>query len=629
MSDLSSSEKMLQCILAGEYKAGIDLFNSVETPCAEMKRWMAICCLNDGQTWAAYDFALSAILKGAIAAKIELATIYRFMGNEEMATEALDSISVDKLQRLDKILYMRERGALCWRQGDLSTALQILERACLESLSLSQFPILIASIRQLVGAIRSDLGHFKIADQHFAYAMMHANTPRRAYILINRAASMIYRGNFSGALELWKAAKFHSSAVPVILPLLLYYRGILARTQGKFKEADNWFSEATKESSAVAETETANYSILMRAVNSYNLSTSESDKLLFSIDNMTEAHLKPHILWAKGVLFFERDRSMSIKFLLESRDIFKCSRRMREAAWLNLWLAEAYFSFDQEQQGDDELAKALNAWTNTNDIGIFSEIRALELTRKAIVRHGCNKIRDITFFEHETKRPCILLKLNGRAAIELNAQSVGLRLSGSLEIIIYLHYYGPSTIDTIHMALAPDKDSSLFKSYFHQCRTEVKRKVSGMEVVYDSKSKKYTITTTGADFSIDVEEFFSNLLINDEIDKSMVFSDLMRDWSADWATLLRHKFESRLSEYFNSNSYKAINSRRLFFILTQMIQSDPLNDILHQWYLKYCAHLEGHQAAREYAKRTSALYHKLYGYAPMWLEDECSASSKD
>ena len=120
---------LLEALLAGEYRAGLEVFQALERPSAEDCCWAGQCLFGLDQSLEGYELTLQACSMGLEDAGAFAATILRFTGELDRADVLLESLDSGKLSALGLAVQARERGMIAFARGARREAVTHLEQA--------------------------------------------------------------------------------------------------------------------------------------------------------------------------------------------------------------------------------------------------------------------------------------------------------------------------------------------------------------------------------------------------------------------------------------------------------------------------------------------------------------------
>jgi len=265
MSNRQQENQILAEVLLGDYRGGLTRYDQLPAPVAEDLRWAGLCHLNLGHHIEARDLLARAVAQGCRAARIELAALYRFSGERELAAAMLMQLEQHLDSSLDMALLHREQAQQLTLSGDLKAAGRELEHAWISAGASWPGAPLRGPIAQLQGTVLSLRGLDQLAAERYEVAWHLGSPPRQVYALLARALSLTYLGRLLEAAHDLTSAQSGLAHVPVARAYWFYVHATFLRACLKDREADQQYAAAISQAQESGEEETEVHAELGRA----------------------------------------------------------------------------------------------------------------------------------------------------------------------------------------------------------------------------------------------------------------------------------------------------------------------------------------------------------------------------
>jgi DNA-binding SARP family transcriptional activator len=502
---------ILDRVLAGAYAQAYDLYAHLSAPSAVEDRLAGVCLFNLRRLPESRDLLLRARARGCHAAGIELATVYRHLGQLALAAEAIDGADGGGLPAFDRALALRERGAQRYTAGALGEATDAFERAWAEAHAASDGTALLAAIGQALGHAYADRGLDARAVCSFEAALAHANPPKAVYLRASRALSLIHGGAYEAAERDLAAAIAALVHVPLAAPYLAYLSGELQRALGRPAEAAERFAAAARLAAAAHEIETEAYAELGLGAVAVAGDDLEAARRHLARARLLSPGAKVMALVGlrEGTVVAREGDRAALDRLAEAERAFRDLGLVRERAWAWLHLADAHLRLDDVHGARAALAAAVAArYALGGQASLQVELRSAPRVLAFVASEphtGAWRALADDARRIAVRTPARLeLRSLGRSELLLDGAQVRFDLRRSHEVLAYALRHPGASLERILTDLFGDEDVDTARNYFHQVRYELGRRIARLAVPFDRQAKTYAVRLDGIELEWDV-----------------------------------------------------------------------------------------------------------------------------
>ncbi len=627
---------ILESVLAARYDDGWRLFQGLPKPTPTDERWAGLCLFNLQRPLEARELLLQARGHGCEASAIELATVYRHLGQNDTAGAVL--LSFDSLQAtaFDRALAARERGMIEYAAGHLHNAADAFETAWAAAMGAPQRSSLVSGIAFMLGRVLSEQGCSDRALHHLETALSHANPARRISVLAVRAECLIYLGHFEAANDDLEQALNGVLQVPAALPGLRYVKALLFRARGQYRAAEDLLRSAVLSAHNANESETELYAELEACVVAACLDQIAMARAHLARAKILASNAKCRALvdWREGMLLAFSGDPRSIPRLEGSLEAFENLALERESGWIRLTLAEACLRLGREAQAEEWL----NAATDTRyglgeGAGLWLELRSLRSVLEYLENLPQDAYARILYDD--------LSALNGSAPLPLKLLTLGqvgllagrhkLRLNAgmavSAEVLSYLLNHPGRSLERILADIFPNVLPDKAKNYFHLVRYEFKRAVRGASIPFNETTRTYTVDLGGLHLDWDRASLLRSLALggNTGLRRALAIykGAFLPQSENEWAIAERASLEWRIIklglEVIDQHFIDGEFSICLEFT-ERLLEIEPLNEALSSYSIRAMKALKGTLAAQRELERLESRFIDEVGEMPPSLE---------
>jgi len=604
----------LQLILQGQAAEVVRRYRSAGTTTAEDDRWGGYALYLMADLLCARDQLGRAVARGCDAARVELATVYRHLGEVSLAWQVLDDLTWPDLIAFDCALAERERGMLLISQGRLEQARSRLEQVWT---SVQSGPAALkASTALVLGTIYGQLGQDLQAVHLLNAAVQVSQGTKQGYPLAARSLSRAYAGDFAGAEEDLRKAQGHVAQVPLLASVLAYNRGVLRRAQGRCAEAASCFQDAVR--AAGPETEVAFFAELCLCA--LQTASGQLDQASATLARASRGCGEPRLnlfwQWRSALLESLLEPGLNSELsaeisgrLVRVKDGFLALGFLREVGWVCLALAELAL----RREDRSAAARALRDATDMrhrlgSGSALVIELRDLPMVRRWLQEQSKGYahvlLEDWTALGDDVPLQVMLVTL-GTPQIVLDGQVVPLRLRRSVEVLTYLVDRGPVTREQLLTALWPETAPKDAANYFHQVKNKLETCLPGLTLPFQASSGTYSVCLRGVRLCWDVDTV-KRLLSRGDDDSvyaavQAYTGAFLPAASGQWAQEVRREVEWSVIKaglQLIERWHVAGQSHKCLELSSRLREIEPYNEVLAEYLVMATLELEGFLSAR-------------------------------
>jgi len=600
-----SPHQLLQLILNGDGEAALTLYRATPACSAEDHRWGGYALYLSAKYLHARDALAKAVCLGCEAARIELATVYRHLGDATLARMTLEALDRSVLIPFDRALAEREQGMLLLGEGHLLEAVQTLEQAW-TSVQCGP-PALQASTALALGLAHGQLGQASRAVHALDSAVAISQGVKRAYPLASRGLYKIYAGDYEGAGQDLQEARTSLVDVPVLGSTLSHNEGVLCRARGQYAEALHCFQTAV--TLAGPEGELSFFAELNICAIHTSLGQWHEAAAALARSAQQRTQLRRNLFWRWRAAALSEAQGKTMTWELQDvQQQFLDLGLQREAGWVGLHLTESLFRKDEGKAAQGTLDQVMDI---THRLGgpnaMVIELRDLNAVQERLRElHG--GYTGLLYTAWGSMSGCVPIRIElitlGASRILVDGRVLPLRLRRSVDVLAYLLERGVATRMQILTDLWPETSPKEAGNYFHQVKNKLEAALPGVTLPYDAATGTYSVRVQGPRLLWDATAVKSLLSADDDdsIWKAITVyaGGFLPSSEIAWVQEARKQLEwsvvkagLQLIERWSA----AGQTSKCLELAQRLREIEPYNEVLAEYLIVATFTLEGHIAA--------------------------------
>ncbi|ULH13830.1 hypothetical protein MF271_00280 (plasmid) [Deinococcus sp. KNUC1210] len=621
---------ILELVLRGAYEEGLSAYARLRDPSATDERWAGLCLLNVGRPLEARSLLMRSLGRGCAPAAIELATVYRQLGEPELGRQTLQTLRLSELIPFDRSLAEREWGVSQMAFGDLRGAYEALERAWNLATQTETEGALLPGIGLTLGYVCMAQGADQRALHFVTQALEHAEGLRLLQLQTVAGACYTSAGRFYEAEATFRAA---GDVTGPGAPTLLYHRAVLARYRGHTRDALALFQESAQQARQLEEAETECYAELgICAVHCELGETRQAGRALASASAIhAPARISALVDLRRGQLMVKNGETAATEVLTLALKRFSELQLHRERGWAALHLAEAYLTFLKMREAAEALEEAHLARAALRSSSVIAlELRAVPQVLSFMQAETQPQDLLLDWRAFQEHRP-LVLRIHTFGGVRLTVDGKPVRPNASLdkctELLVYLLLHPNQTREQILAAIFPDKYAVNARIYFHLMRSELARIVDGLTLPYDRETRTYRVEAGGMIVRLDLQELKQTLYgarleeLRTALEKYT--GPFLPESDTDWVVEERTNVEwliirtglEILEEYYQQG-----DDALCMDLAERLLQVEPLNEGINTLLIRATERLKGAVTARHTLERVRKRFRDEVGELPTALQ---------
>jgi tetratricopeptide (TPR) repeat protein len=511
-----------------QFQRGVEEFERIPDPTAKDYRWLGVCYFQLMEDMNALEAFYRAVAGGEEAARINLAHLLPFLERGEEASDHLKSIRLDLLSPNDRVLHLRVLSMDEENNGNLREALRSAEEAWKRIQGMGEFAIFAPSILAQLGILHSRIGRAQRALWFLERGLQITEGLEQKKVRLRRVPVLTSLGRYLEAkAELDTLAK--DDLPPNFDAEVLLLRGDIAWSLGATDEAARDYGCCIKRAAELQVTFEEFVSRLSLAAllqrggeiqiatqhlsRAQTLVSDKSDRLAFrfrEIGLLLESGLytAEHAMKEYQAL----DEEFGRMGLLKEQGFVK----LHKAALLHRQGSQRYLAVLDDLQS---LCVTLQ-----NQAFLAKEWLLLPELRRAIRRSHSNLLGE--------DNDILEVRTLGDERLTFAGEPVAIPLRRLVEVLAYFLEHKAVSLKRLLLDVFPDEKPRSAKSYFHQCRFQLKEHIPAVQIEFDAEAKLYRLKSE-VDIVWDVAEVRAGR-------KSGDFGLFLPSSGTDWALTLDH-----------------------------------------------------------------------------------------
>ncbi|PYE52059.1 BTAD domain-containing putative transcriptional regulator [Deinococcus yavapaiensis] len=516
---------LLLALLDGRAADAARAFDDLTHPTPDDERWGGYALYALGELLRAHDVLVRAVARGSAAARVELATVTRALGQPSDALALLDLLDIPALETLDRVLAWRELGATLLALRRVPDALAALKRAWHDAAAFDD-PLrgVAGAVALLLGQAYASRGASAPAAHYLDEALARTLPERRLHVHLVRALTRVHDGRYDAAEADVTIAETLTSQTAAAQALLWYARGSVARARLRWTDATAAFDRAACEARASGDVGVELHAALLHAsVVTAQGRARDARRLIARATALATTdveHAATHLRLG-AALVLDGEAARALDAFTAARTAFVTADLAREAAWVDVHAAEAHFALGHDVDARLALERALDErGVMGNGAALLPELHLLPRVTDFLASHPTDELA--APFLHDRRAAGITAPLHvrlvslGRQRVLADGRDVPIGMRRSLELLCFLlRHPGASRADVL-LALWPDDDPKRSVNYFHRARHEFNAALPCLHMHFDKETEAYDVRVDGVRFSWDVWDVQRRLSTLDE-----------------------------------------------------------------------------------------------------------------
>ncbi|GAA5533732.1 BTAD domain-containing putative transcriptional regulator [Deinococcus aluminii] len=625
----ASTNAILGCLAAGQFAEGLRHHAALKAPTPADDLWAGQCLVLLQRRVEGLSLLLRARARGQEDAGALAAVAHRFGGEVERAERLLESLHPARLSPFGRAVAGRERGMLLFQAGRPREALAPLQRAWETAVSDAVARRFLGSFSAALGLVLGELGRDASAVAYVNLALPHASPPQRAPLLWVRALSSVHSGQFAEAeRDLDSIAALQTA--PDALPLLRYYRGVLAQTRGLWAEAAGQYQDSAEAACAALQPETEFYARLRLGA----LATAQDDL------DTARAHLarargladgprmQAFLALRQGAWLVRARDPRALAVLTQARQGFGALQLGRELGLTHLHLAEAHLRDGRAGAAQDHLALAVDLRHALGSGTVLAaELHSLPAVREALRSPPAYLDvlrRDVEALEGQLP-PRLTLTTLGGCGLTLGGERVRLNvgLARTVELLAFLLERGEATLEEVQTHVFEDRGPRQARGYLHVARHALGRAVPQLQVPFDRARRVYGLRPCGVRLGWDVQELRQAVRLGGEVGLrralGLYAGRFLPASDTAWAAGVRDELEwslVRLGLETLERLQREGQHAACVSLAQRLLEIHPLDVGISALLVRALHTLRGSLAARQELERVSQVFQRELGEVP-------------
>jgi tetratricopeptide (TPR) repeat protein len=513
------------------FEEGIEAYNRLAAPTARDERWLGVCYFQRAQDLEALEAFFRAVAHGEEAARINLAHVLRFVERGDESVAELRAVEFDRLSDYDKVLFLRVTSIHEENNGNLREALRAAEDAWKRIQGLPEFSILAPSILAQLGVLHGRIGRAQRALWFMERGLQITDGLEHQKVRLRRASVLSALGRHNEALaELGSVER--QGLPPGNDPEVHMLFGEISWAQGRIEDAGKQFELCVERSTELQVT----YEEFIARLALTALAGLEGDLVSG----------RSHLGRAQALIIDKSDR-LAFRF----REI---GLHLQTGDYTRDHGLNEYEALDEEfgrmgllqEQGFVKLHKAalFNRLDNPRYLTVLDELQSLCVTLQnhAFLAKEWLLLPDLRRAAKRThsqllgeENDTLEIRTLGEEALLYGGERVTIPLRRLVEVVAYFLEHKAVSLNKLLVDIFPDEKPRSARSYFHQCRHQLKENIAAVQIEYDAEARLYRLKSE-IDIVWDVAEVRAGR-------RKGGFGLFLPSSGNDWALMVDHGLE--------------------------------------------------------------------------------------
>ena len=510
------------------FVTGIEAYEQLDRPTAQDDRWLGVCLYQQMRDMQALEALYRAVARGEEAARINLAHLLRFLERGDEAIQELRAVHFETLNLYDQVFFLRVNSIHEEYNGSLREALRLAEAAWKRVQGLPEFSLLAPSVLAQLAVIHSRIGRAQRALWFLDRGLQTTDGLEQMKVRLRRVAVLNALGRHLEAeaeLESLRRVgipQIYDAESSMLFGDIYWARGELEKAVGHFERA-------------------VDQSVELQITYEEFLSRLALASLHSALNNQTTA--VSSLSRAQALIFDKSDR-LAYRF----REI---GLRVRSGEYTPEHALKEYGALDGEfgtmgllqEQGYVKLHTAglLLKLDSRRSKPVLDELQSLCVT---LQNHAflAKEWALLPELRRQAKRthPELLGELSdilevrslGEEGLYFAGERITIPLRRLVEVVAYFLEYKVVSLTRLLAEVFPDEKPRSAKSYFHQCRHQLKEYLPTVQIEFDREARMYRLRSQ-VDIVWDVAEVRAGR-------REGGFGLFLPGSGNDWALMLDH-----------------------------------------------------------------------------------------
>jgi hypothetical protein len=513
-----------------EFQRGIEEYSQIESPTPDDDRWVGVCyfkLLNDEQALASFYRAVEG---GAVAARVNLAHLLRFLDRTEETSNELDAVDPAQLSRYDQVLFYRVKSIHEEANGNIRLAMRHSEEAWHLVQGIPEFDILAPSVLAQLGVLYGRYGRAQRALWHLDRGIQITVGVEQLKVRLKRAIVLTTLGRYLEARAELDSLPDTAEASGLHAERLLLL-GDVSWSLNDLKTA------AVLYESSIAEARRGEVSyeeflchLPLATIAAYRNEFDLAAKHLASAQPLISDKTDRLNYRFREILLNRWRGHYSLQHALSELEILAYSFNnmglLQEMGWVKLHSADV-----MREMGEDCSP-------------VLGELQALSVTlqnhtflaREWTTLPALLRLAQRTHPHLARNTPAILeVHTLGQEQINLAGHRIDIPLRKAIEVVAFFLEHRAVNLDRLLYEVFPGDKRRSAKSYFHQVRNQLKTLIEGLEIEFDREANLYRLTSE-IDIVWDVAELRAGRKVKN-------VGPFLPSSGNDWALMVDHALE--------------------------------------------------------------------------------------
>jgi len=511
-----------------KFRTGIDAYEAIPQPLSVDDRWLGVCYFQLLDDMQALEAFYRAVARGETAARINLAHLLRFLERGEEAARELRDVEVESLNEYDRVFLLRVKSLDEENNGNLREALRTAEEAWKRVQGLPEFELLAPPILAQLGILHGRIGRAQRALWFLERGLQVTEGLERTKVQLRRVPVLTNLGRHHESMTELETIS-NGDLPPSFAAELDMLRGEISWAQGRTEAATASFHRCLASAAMLHVT--------------YEEFVSRLALVALAFIRTARDDTSEHLARAQSLISDKSDR-LAYRF----REI---GLRLRLGEYTPEHALNEYMALDGEfgqmgllqEQGFVKLhtAALLLKLDPKRCKAVLDQLQSLCVTlqnhlflaKEWLLLPDLRREAKRTHPELLGEQSDILeIHSLGDESLYFAGERVTIPLRRLVEVVTYFLEFKAVSLTKLLSDVFPDEKPRSAKSYFHQCRHQLKEYLPSVQIEYDREARLYRLRSQ-IDIVWDVAEVRAGR-------RQGSFGLFLPSSGNDWALMLDH-----------------------------------------------------------------------------------------